>query len=108
VPVTAARQAEVGAADAQPAVGGGVGQHRGDELTVGLLDGVALRQRPLRLGDAGGEGIAELLELAEVEDPRRARGTDPMRHVHAPESLRDQPGQLALEPSDLPPELGTG
>jgi hypothetical protein len=40
--VAAARQAEVGAADPQPAVGGGVGKHLVEQLAVGLLDGIAL------------------------------------------------------------------
>jgi len=106
VPVAAARLADVGAADPQPVVGGGVGQHRGEERAVGLLDGVALGERPPRVGGAAGERVTDLLELTEVEHPRRTRGGDPMRHVDPPESRGDQPGKLALEPPDLSPQLG--
>ena len=106
MPVAAAGLADVGAADPQPVVGGRVGQHRGEERAVGLLDGVALGERPARVGDAAGERVTNFLELAEVEHPRRPRGGDPVRHVDAPESLGDQPGKLALEPPDLSPQLG--
>lgn len=106
MPVAAARLADVGAADPQPVVGGRVGQHRGKELAVGFLDGVALGERAARLGDAAGERVTDLLELAEVEHPRRPCGGDPVRHVDAPEARGDQLAQLALEPPDLPPQLG--
>ena len=99
-------QAEVGAADPQPAVGGGGGKHVVEQLAVGVLDGGALGERALRVGDAGGEGVAELLELTEVEHPRRPGGSDPVRDVDPAEPLGDQPGELALEPPDLPPQLG--
>jgi hypothetical protein len=106
--VAAAGLADVGAADPQPAVGGRVGKHLGEERAVGLLDGVALEQRAARLGDATRERIADLLQRAEVEHPRRARGGDPVRDVDAPEPLGDQPGELALQPPDLPAQLGAG
>lgn|GEM_PF-1997687 len=106
MPVAAARLADVGAADPQPAIGGGVGQHRGEERAVGLLHVGALGKRAARVGGAAGKRITNLLELTEVEHPRRTRGGDPVRHVDAPETLRDQPGKLALEPPDLPPQLG--
>lgn len=108
MPVAAARLADVGAADPQPAVSDGVGEHLGEERAVGLLDGVALDQRAAGVGDPAGERVAKLLQLAEVEHPRRSRGGDPVRHVDAPEPLGDQPGQLALEPPDLPPQLRPG
>lgn len=108
MPVAAARLADVGAADPQPAVGGGIGQHRGEERAVGVLDGLALGERAPRVGGAAGKRIANLLELTEVEHPRRPRGGDPVRHVDPPEALGDQPGKLALEPPDLPPQLGPG
>jgi hypothetical protein len=96
VPVAAARQAEVGAADPQPAVGGGVGKHLVEQFAVGLLDGVALDQRTGRIGDPTGEGVADLLELTEVEHPRRTHGGDPVRHDDPAEALGDQPPELAL------------
>ena len=106
MPVAAARQAEVGAADPQPAIGGGVGKHLLEQLAVGLLDLVAFDQCAGRIGDPTGEGIADLLELTEVEDTRRTRGGDPVRHDDPTETLGDQPAELALEPPDLPPQLG--
>ena len=108
MPVAAARQAEVGPADPQPAVGGGVGKHVVEERPVGFLEGVALDQRPARLGDPAGERVADLLELPEVEHPRRSRGFDPVRDDDAPEALGDQPAELTLELGDLPAQLGAG
>jgi len=106
--VAATGQAEVGAADPQPVEAGGVGQHLLEQLAVGLLEGLALGERAARVGDAAGERVTNLLELTEVEHPRRARGEDPVRHDHASQSLGDQPRQLTLELADLPPQLGAG
>jgi hypothetical protein len=106
--VAAARQAEIGATDPQPAVGGGFGKHVVEERPVGFLEGVALDQRPARLGDPAGERVADLLELPEVEHPRRSRGFDPVRDDDAPEALGDQPAELTLELGDLPAQLGAG
>jgi len=106
--VAAARLADVGAADPQPAVRGGVGEHRTEEIAVGRLDGVALGQRAARLGEATGERIADLLELAQVEHPRRPRGDDPMWHVDPTEPRGDQSRELQLQLPDLPPQLCPG
>jgi hypothetical protein len=106
--VAAAGQAEVAATDPQPAVGGGIGKHLVEELAVGLLEGIALDQRAPRLGEAPGERVADLLELAQVEYPRRSRSGDPVRHDDASETLGDQPGELTLELGDLPAQLGAG
>jgi hypothetical protein len=83
----------------------GGGQHVGEQLPVGGLDRGTRGKRPPCVGDAAGESIAKLLELAEVEHPRRPRGTDPVRHVDPPEALGHQPGQLELELADLAPQL---
>jgi hypothetical protein len=104
--MAAARQADVGAADPQPPVLLRGGDQGGEKLAVGGLDGGALGKRPLRLGDPRGQGVADLLELSEVEHPRRPRGTDPVGNVDPAEALGDEPGELTLEPSDLPPQLG--
>jgi hypothetical protein len=106
--VTAARQAEVGAADPQPREAGGVGEHLVEQFAVRLLEGLAIDQRAARLADADGERVADLLQLAQVEHPRRPRGGDPVRHVHPAEPFGDQPGELTLEPADLPAQLGAG
>jgi hypothetical protein len=108
VPVAAAGQADVGAADAQPVVLGGGGKQVLEELAVVLLDGVALGERPLRLGDPGRERIADALEPAEIEDPRRPGRGDPVRDVHPSQPLGDECGKLALKSTDLPPQLGAG
>jgi hypothetical protein len=106
--VAAAGQADVGAADPQPAVGGRVGKHLVEEPAVGLLDGVALEEGAARVGDATGERIAKLLELTQVEDPRRPRGGDPVRHLDATEPVGNHPAELTLQPPDLPAQLGAG
>jgi hypothetical protein len=108
VPVAAAGQAEVGAADPHPAVGGGVGKHRLDQLRVAALELLALDQRPARLGDPGGERVAKLLQLTEVEHPRRPGGRDPVRDDDPTEALGDEAGELPLEPADLAAQLGPG
>jgi hypothetical protein len=106
--VAAAGQAEVGATDPHPAVGGGVGQHLIEQFAVGLLEGVAVGERAVRLGEATGERIAKLLELTQVEHSRRSRRGYPVRHDDASEPLGDEPGELTLEPPDLPSQLGPG
>ncbi len=108
MPVAAAGQAEVGAADPQPAIGGRVGKHLVEEPAVGLLDGVALAEGAARIGDTTDERVAKLLELTEVEDPRRARGGDPVRHVDPPEAIGHQPAEVKFQPPDLPAQLGAG
>jgi hypothetical protein len=108
VPVAAARQAEVGAADPQPAVALRSGEHVVEQVAVLLLELLALDQRPAGLADAAGERVAALLQLTEVEHPRRPRGGDPVRHVDPAEALGNQPGELPLQPADLPAQLGAG
>jgi hypothetical protein len=108
VPVTAAGQADIGAADPHPVVLLRGEQHPLQELAVGLLDGVAIGQRAVRLGDAAGERVAQLLQLPEAEHPRRSRGVDPVRHGDPAEALGDHPRQLELELADLPAQLGAG
>jgi hypothetical protein len=106
--VAAARQTEVGAADPHPAIGGGVGEHVVEERAIGVLEGLALGEGALRLGDAARQLVADLLELAQVQHPRRTRSLDPVRYLHASETLGDQPGKLTLELADLPAQLGAG
>ena len=106
MPVAAAGQAEVGAADPHPAVAGGVGEQSLEQFAVGGLEGGALGERPARLGDPDGERVADLLELTEVEHARRPGGTDPVRDDDPAQPLGDEPAQLQLEPADLPAQLG--
>lgn len=108
MPVAATREAEVGPADPQPTEAGGVGEHSPEELAVGPLEVIPLDQGAARLGDAIGERVAHLLELPQVEHPRRSRGGDAVRDDDAPETLGDQAAELPLEPGDLPAQLGAG
>ncbi len=103
--MAAARLADVGAADPQPAVLRRGGDHRGEQPAVGGLHGVALGERAARVGDTVGERVANLLQLTQAERPRRPRGRDPVRDVDPAEPRGDQPRELQLEPADLPPQL---
>jgi hypothetical protein len=106
VPVAAAGLADVGAADPDPPVSLGGGKHLAQKFAVGLLDEGAVGEGAVGLGDAGGERIADALQLAEVEDARRPGGTDPVGDGDPAEPLGDEPAQLTLEPSHLPAQLG--
>ena len=107
MPVAATRQADVGTADPQPVEALRGGQQLIEQFAVCGLDGGALGQRASRLRDPAGEGIANLLEIAEVEHPRWAGGADPVGHGDPAEPLGDQPRELTLELADLSPQLGT-
>jgi hypothetical protein len=106
VPVAAARQAEVGAADPQPVEAGRVGQHLLQQFAVAPLERLALAERGARLGDPPGERVADLLQLTQVEHPRRSHGGDPMRHLDPAQAFGDEAAELPLEPPDLPSQLG--
>jgi len=104
--VAAAVQAEVFAGDADPLVVLGGGEHLPDELVVLVLDPLPLHQRLPRLGSAVGEAVADRLQLAEVEHPRRGGdGLDAVRDLGVAEALADEAGQLRLEPADLATQL---
>jgi hypothetical protein len=105
VPVAAAGLADVGAADADPAVTLRGGDQVDKKFAVGLLDEGALGEDAVRLGDLGGERVAHALQPPEVEHPGLPHGLDQVRHLHPPEPLRDQVPELPLEPPDLPPQL---
>jgi hypothetical protein len=106
VPVAATVLADVGAADADPAVSLGGGKHLAQKFAVGLLDEGPLGEGAVGLGDAGGERVADALQLPQVEDARRSGGVDPMRDDDPAEPFGDEPAQLTLELADLPPQLG--
>jgi hypothetical protein len=104
--VPAAFEAEVLAGDAHPLEVLRGSKHPLDQLAVLVLDPPLLNQRPPRLGDALGKAIANRLQLAEVEDPRRYRNrVDPMRDLGVTEGLAEERGQLRLEAADLAPQL---
>ncbi len=69
MPVAAARLAEVGAGDPHPLEVARRGEHPVEQLAVARLQLGALSQCRARVLDPGGEGVADGLELAEVERP---------------------------------------
>ncbi len=107
--MTASRLTEVGAGDPQPLELGGIGEHPLEQLPVGGLERRSLSKRVARSGDPHCQRVANLLQLAEADQPRLGRGGRNRRvEREARECLARQPGQLALEAADLPPQLGTG
>ena len=105
MPVAAAGLADIGAADPHPAVVLRGGEHLAQKFAVGLLDEGALGEGAARVGDAGGERVAHLLQLAEIEDTRLTGRRDPVRDAHPPEPLGDERAQLTLQPPHLTPQL---
>ncbi|HEX5983215.1 MAG TPA: hypothetical protein VFY69_03315 [Solirubrobacterales bacterium] len=82
------------------------GEHLPDELVVVRLDPSTLLDGEARLGDPGDEAVANRLELAEVENPRRGRdGIDPVGDLGMAEGLGEEARQLALQARDLPAQL---
>ena len=73
---------------------------------MGVLFARPLAQGAAAVADPGGQGVAQPLQLAEVEDPgRRRRRRDAVLDRNAAEALPDESRQLALEGGDLAPEL---
>jgi hypothetical protein len=106
VPSAAAGLADVVAGDPDPRVAGGVGEHPLQQLPVRPLELAALAQQLLGLGDARGERVADPLQLAEAEQARLAGvRRDAVIDLDPAEALGDAPGELALEPPDLAPEV---
>jgi len=109
VPGAAARLADVGAFDLDPLEVRRGRQHLRQQLAVGGLDALALAQRHASIGNPFGQLVAQPLELAQVEDPRLRRdGADPVPYLDSAERGGEEPGQLALQASDLAPQLGPG
>jgi hypothetical protein len=106
VPVAAAWRADVSATDPDPRVALRGGEHVGEQLPVRLLDESALGEGAVALGEAGRERVADLLQLAEVEDARRPGGVDPVGNVDPAHALGDESADLQLELGDLPAQLG--
>jgi hypothetical protein len=109
MPGPAARLADVAAFDLDPLEVRRRRQHLGQQLAVGALEALALVQRHPRVGDPFGQLVAQMLQLAQAEDPRLARqGADPVLDLHPAEAGGEEPGQLALEAPDLTAQLGAG
>jgi hypothetical protein len=103
--MAAPRLADIGAADADPRVALRGGEHVLQKFAVGLLDEGAVGEGAVGFGEAGRERVADFLQLAEVEDPRRPRGTDPIGNLDPSQPLGDEPGHLPFELADLPAQL---
>ena len=109
MPVAAAVQPQVFAGDPHPLEVLRGGQHPIDQPSVLLLDPGALDQGRPRLGDAIGQRVADLLELAEIEDAGRGGNRlNLVRYLDMAESLGKEPAQLRLEPGDLAAQLEPG
>jgi hypothetical protein len=104
--VAAAGLADVGAADADPRVALRGGEHVLQQFAVRLLDEGALGESVMGLGEAGRERVADFLQLAEIEDPRRPRGVDPVGNLDPAHALGDETRDLPFELADLPAQLG--
>jgi hypothetical protein len=104
--VTAAGQAKVVAAYLHPLEVLRCGQHPAQQLVIVGLHAGALSQRQARVGDPLGQVVTQLLELAEVEDPRLGRDrVNPVTDFDPPEALGEEAGELMLEVADLTPQL---
>ena len=81
-------------------------EHLPQQVAVARLQLVALAQRPLRLGDPLGEGVAHALELGEVGDAWSSlSGLHPGIDRKTREGLAVQAGELVLQPPDLTAQL---
>ena len=109
MPVAAAGLADVGAAD-RAARGSSAGAASSAVRSSRLAVSTAARSASAcaRVADAGRERVAELLELTEVEHPRRPGGADPVRDLDPAQPLGDEARQLQLELADLAAQLGAG
>jgi hypothetical protein len=106
VPVAAAGLADVGTAHLHPLEVRRRGQHLSQQLAVAGLDPGPLAQPQAGIGHPLGQIVAQLLELTEVEHSRLGRNrADQVIDLDPSESLREEAGQLALEPSHLAPQL---
>ena len=106
MPVAAAFEAEVLPRDPHPLEVLGRGDHLLDQLPVPRLDPLSLDEGRARLADPLGQAVANLLQLAEVEDPRSdGEGIDPVRNLSTAEGLGEDAGQLRLEAADLAAQL---
>jgi hypothetical protein len=106
--VATARQAEIVPAHLHPLEVRRGGQHLAQQLVVRGLDPSTLAQGQPCIGDPLGKVVAQLLELAEAEDPRLANRGDPVVDLDPAEGLGKEAGELALEMADLTPQLDPG
>jgi hypothetical protein len=107
--VAAAGLADVGAADPQPAVVARRLDHLAQQLAGSGLGGGLLGKGGAGLAGALGQLVAQLLELAEVEQARRrCGGGDCVGDGDAAEAVIGEARELELETADLAAQLGAG
>jgi hypothetical protein len=99
--VLAAGLPDVGVRDSDPLVALGLELHLLDQAAVLLLDVGAVVQRAAGLRQPLREVVAELLELAERQDPRPAARADLPLEARAWIRRAEELRQLGLEPGDL-------
>jgi hypothetical protein len=93
----------------QPLVIGRRGQHAVEQLAVAAVEVLALAQGRARVLDAGREGVAQRLELAQVQRLAvRREGGHPGGDLDPRESLGGERRETVLEAADLAPQLGAG
>jgi hypothetical protein len=84
-------------------------QQRGQQLAVGGLEPGPLGEGAARLRDPVGELVADPLEVAEPEQPRRPGDALDPAVDHGPgEALGGKTAELAVEPADLGTQLRAG
>jgi hypothetical protein len=109
VPVPAAGQTEVVTRDLHPLVVPRGLEHPLQQLVIVPLELVTLAQGAAGVLHARRQGVADRLELAEVEHSRLARERRHLiGHLQATECLADQSRLLSFKPTDLASKLGTG
>ena len=106
MPGTAARLADVVAGHLHPLVSGGIGEHLLQELAIPALERGPLAQGEASVGDPGGKGVANPLQLPEIEDARLGRESgDAVLDLGAAEGFGEEARQLALHTADLAAQL---
>jgi hypothetical protein len=105
--VATAAFADVVVGDADPPVPLGLGDHRLERATVGLLDVRPPGELCLGLAQSVGERIAHALELLDAEHPRAADRADIPVDPLAGKGGREDLSQPKLQPCDLRPEVVT-
>jgi hypothetical protein len=107
--VAAARQAEVATTHLHPLEVRRRGKHPAQQLVIGGLDPGALAQGQSRLGNPLRKVVAQLLELAQAEDPGPGSGrADAVTDLDPTEGLGEETRELTLEMADLTPQLDPG
>ncbi len=107
--MAATRLAEVVARDAQPLEVLRTGEHPLQQLAVAGLELGPLAQCAARVLDPIGQGVANRLQLTQIECSRLAREGRHVRGNFEPrEGLRHQSRELPFEAPDLTPQLGAG